>query len=126
MLYATPEINSKDDLAKPQIGIASVWYVCYDASAGWAKIKIQFYFWVLREKAGWEYTPLSFYSSLLVSTRSKRCVSLVLTPCWCWCRCWCCICNVCADYVAPLGWIDWGSGLVVLIKTQVGRQPVQH
>lgn len=32
MLYATPEINSKDDLAKPQIGIASVWYVCYDAS----------------------------------------------------------------------------------------------
>eukprot|EP00729_Bicosta_minor_P000768 gene768-12174_t len=26
MLYATPEINSKDDLAKPQIGIASVWW----------------------------------------------------------------------------------------------------
>lgn len=43
MLYATPEINSKDDLAKPQIGIASVWYVCYDASAGWAKIKFQLF-----------------------------------------------------------------------------------
>ena len=26
MLYATPEINTKEDLAKPQVGIASVWY----------------------------------------------------------------------------------------------------